>query len=132
MRTFLARENPEGLTPQTARGCVGTNLALPGVGSLMAGHAVGFVQAALAIIGFALTLLFGAKFIVWFLANRSTINDPHADPMETLGSMWRAIRWSLLGIGLFAVAWLWALVTNVAILRQARGTDDTTMPPKRR
>ena len=130
MKISLALGNREGLSPQTARGCVATNLALPGFGSLIAGRAVGYAQAAFTVVGFGLTLFFGLKFIVWYLANWATINGPQADPMETLTSIWRAVRWALLGIGLFAIAWLWALATNAAILRQARKTGEAAKPPK--
>jgi hypothetical protein len=96
----------------------------------MAGRAVGYSQAALTAAGFLLTLFFGLKFIVWYLANWSSINGPQADPLETLSSVWREVRWALLGIGLFAIAWLWAMGTNASILRQARCADEKAKPPK--
>jgi hypothetical protein len=109
---------------------VGTNLALPGFGSLMAGRAVGYAQAALTVVGFGLTLFFGLKFIVWYTANWSSINSPQANPLETMSSVLREVRWALLGIGLFAIAWVWALGTNAGILRQAQRTGEKVKPPK--
>jgi hypothetical protein len=130
MKISLALGNREELSRQTAHGCVGTNLALPGFGSLMAGRAVGYAQAALTVIGFVLTMAFGLKFIVWYLGNWSSIHSPQADPFVTLSSVLREVRWAVLGIGLFAVAWLWALGTNAGILRQVRHAEEKARPPK--
>jgi len=74
--------------------------------------------------------MFGLKFIVWYLSNWSSLHGPQADPLETMSSVLREVRWALLGMGLFAIAWLWALGTNAAILRQARRTDETAKPPR--
>lgn len=130
MKISLALGNREGLSRQTARGCVATNLSLPGFGSLLAGHPVGYAQAALTVVGFGLTLLFGAKAIIWFLTHWSTIYGPEADPVDTMSGVWWETRWAWLGMALFAVAWLWSLTTNAAILRTARTEDDASKPPK--
>ena len=128
MKISLALGKREGLSRQTARGCVGTNLALPGFGSLMAGRAVGYAQVVLTAAGFGLTMLFGLKFIAWYLPHWSAINE--ADPVETLSRVWQEVRWALLGIALFVVSCLWSLVTNAAILRSARRDDDAGKPPR--
>jgi len=130
MKISLALGKGEGLSRQTARGCVGTNLALPGFGSLMAGRVVGYAQAALTIPGFVMTMVFGVKFMVWFLANSAEIYGADADPVEVWTELWQQLRWALLGMGLFAVAWLWAQTTNAAILRQASKTEERAKPPK--
>ena len=130
MKISLVLGNREALSRQTARGCVATNLAMPGFGSLMAGRAEGYAQVVLTLVGFGLTVLFGLKFIAWYLPHWSAINDPQADPVETLSRVWQAVRWALLGIALFVVAWLWSLVTNAAILRSAQRDDDAGKPPK--
>jgi len=130
MKISLALGKREGLTRQTARGCAGTNLALPGFGSLLAGRAEGYAQAALTLAGFAVTVLFGTRFIVWYLTHWSAINDSGADPIETLLTLWRNVRWALAGIGLFAVAWFWGLATNAAILRDARRAEERAKPPR--
>jgi len=130
MKISLALGNRDALTPQTARGCAGTNLALPGFGSLMAGRAVGYPQAVLTLVAFVLTLLFGVKFIVWGLKNWSALQDPLADPVETWLALWRGARWALLGIAMFAANWLWALATNIKILRAAASNERAAKPPK--
>ena len=114
---------------QTARGFAGTNLALPGFGSLMAKRRVGWPQAALTVVGFALTMIFGVRFVIWFFQNTEALHGLQADPLDTLTNLWQAVRWALLGIGLFTVSWLWALTTNAAILRSARPADSPEKPP---
>ena len=74
MKTSSANASPDAPSLQTARGCVGTNLALPGFGSLMAKRRVGWPQAVLTVSGFALTTIFGVHFIVWFFRN-TDLND---------------------------------------------------------
>ncbi len=130
MKISLVLGNREGLSRQTARGCVATNMALPGFGSLMAGHPVGYAQAALTVVGFGLTLVFGSKAIIWFFTNWSMIYGPEPDPVETMTGIWRETRWAWAGIAMFAFAWLWSLTTNAAILRTARSDNDASKPPK--
>ncbi|MCU0785078.1 MAG: hypothetical protein MUF81_13725 [Verrucomicrobia bacterium] len=130
MKISLALGNREALSPQTARGCVATNLALPGFGSLMAGRAIGYAQAVFTVVAFALTVVFGVKFILWGLMNWSKIHDPQADPVETMVAFWHGARWALLGMALFAVSWLWALATNASILRAAPKNEEAGKPPK--
>jgi hypothetical protein len=107
-----------------ARACLATNLALPGVGTLMAGRWIGLVQALVTATAFALTLVGGLKFFLWYAAHRAQFSDPFSDPMENLRALWRAARWPLLGMGLFALNWLWALASSLAILRAARSPGD--------
>jgi hypothetical protein len=96
----------------------------------MAGRAVGYVQAAITLAGFGLTLLLGVKFIVWAVINWPRLYGPEADPWETLLSIWLNLRGALLGITLFIVSWLWALATSFMILRAAPKNEDATLPPK--
>jgi len=130
MKISLTLGNRNTLTPQTARGCAGTNLALPGFGSIMAGRAVGYPQAVITVIAFALTVVFGVKFMVWGVKNWAFLHDPEADPVETWTALWRQGRWAFLGCSLFAVDWLWALTTNFSILRVARKNETGAKPPK--
>jgi hypothetical protein len=130
MRISLALGNRDALDRQTARACAATNLGLPGFGSLMAGRAVGYAQAALTVAGFALTLICGLQFIMWFFANWSKINDPQADGFEMLRALWLAVRWTLLGMALFGVSWLWALATSFMVLRAAPKNEGAALPPK--
>jgi hypothetical protein len=89
----------------------------------MAGRAIGYVQAVLTVAGFVMTLAFGLKFILWYLSHWSSLYGSQADPLETLTRVWRQLRWTLVGMGLFGLAWLWALVSSLGILRQARQVE---------
>lgn len=108
---------------------VATNLALPGFGSLMAKRAAGWPQAALTVVGFGLTTIFGVRFMIWFFQNTDLLYGRESDPVESMMALWRAVRWALLGIGLFAVSWLWSLATNAEILRSSKRDDERAKPP---
>lgn len=98
----------------------------------MAGRLVGYVQITLTIIGFVMGLLFGLRFIVWSLVNWSKYHDPNIDPFIAMRDLWLAARWPLFGIGLFAVSWLWSLITSLSLVHQAKrsGQDKPGQPPK--
>ena len=130
MKVSLALGPRRPLSRQTAWGCLTTNIAMPGFGSLVAGHASGYAQAALAVGGMIVSLVFGARFIVWYLANWARFHSPDADPSDALSEMWQYLKWPLLGFGLFAVGWLWALATSFLIVRSAGRTESATVPPR--
>lgn len=129
MKISLALGPRRTLSPQTAWGCLTTNLAVPGFGSLLAGRPIGYLQAILGLLGLAVTLGFGIRFCWWFFENWSRMQDPAADPVVVLAELWRTVRWPLLGIGLFAVSWLWALGTSWTIVREARRAQAESRPP---
>jgi uncharacterized protein involved in response to NO len=105
------------------------NLTLPGFGTLMGGRASGYPQVALQGIAFLITMAFGGKFLLWTVKNWSQITNPDSDPFTRLNELWLASRWVLLGIAVFAVAWVWSLASSLAIFRAA--TKDTpTLPPR--
>ena len=130
MKISLALAQRQPLSRQTAWGCLTTNLALPGFGSLAAGRRAGYLQVALTITGMALTMIFGVRFVIWTLTNWSRLQDPMAEQFNTLGQMWLAVRWALLGIGIFGLGWLWALATSFAIVHSASQTGPSTTPPR--
>jgi hypothetical protein len=129
MKISLALGPRQPLSRQTAWGFLTTNLALPGFGSLAAGRKSGYFQATLTIVGMAFTMIFGIRFIIWSLSNWSRLHDPASDQFAALGEMWQGVRWALLGIGIFAIGWVWALATSLAILSSAtRGQP--SVPPR--
>ena len=130
MKISLALGRRQPLSRQTAWGCFTTNLALPGFGSLVAGHPVGYGQAVLAVGGMVLTAVFGLRFIYWNLSNWARLHDPQADPLAVLGEMWLAVRWAVLGLVLFAVGLLWALTTSMQILHEAKRKEQSSVPPR--
>jgi hypothetical protein len=130
MKISLALGPRRPLSRQTAWGCLTTNLALPGFGSLMAGRVSGYPQAVLGLGGMALSVLFGVRFFLWSLSNWSRLHAPESDPVAALGEMWLALRWALLGLALFLAGLLWALATSSGILRQAKAAEAREAPPK--
>ena len=130
MKISLALGKRQPLSRQTAWGCFTTNLALPGFGSLVAGHATGYPQALLGVGGLMLTLIFGARFLGWYVANWSRLQGPQNDPIAALAEVLRAVRWPALGIAVFAVGWLWALTTSWQILRSAKQAESENAPPR--
>ena len=129
MKISLALGPRQPLSRQTAWGCFTTNLALPGFGSLTAGRKVGYFQAALTIIGMGFTMIFGIRFILWSLSNWGRLHDPQSDQIAALGEMWLHVRWALVGIGIFALGWLWALTTSMSILGNATPSQPS-LPPR--
>jgi hypothetical protein len=106
-------------------------LALPGFGSLVAGRRVGYPQAILGLAGLALTMVCGTRFIWWSLSNWSRLHDARADQFDSMIETFRAARWSLLGILVFALGWLWALATSLSILNQAKkAAPPSPLPPR--
>lgn len=100
--------------------CCSTNFVYPGSGSLLAGRKIGYAQALLSGIGFLMTLWFGGKFLVWGVRHWAELIAPGDDPVGFLLDLWFASRWALLGMVCFGVSWLWALITSLSVLRQAR------------
>ncbi len=126
MKIFSGPKSPDGAQRQTAQGWLATNLVMPGAGSLAGGRKVGLLQLVLCLAGFALTLVFGVRFIYWSLAHWSEYHGANADidPFKPLRDLWQQARWPLLGIALFALSWLWALATSRSLL-----VDSKPKPP---
>jgi hypothetical protein len=124
MKTFSARANSKSSAREIARGCFSTNLAIPGLGSVVGGRKIGYLQMVICFTGQSITLIFGGRFIYWALAHWSEIYHPNiADPLSGLREIWPRFRMPLLGIFLFAVAWLWALRTSYLLLGEAKMKD---------
>lgn len=103
---------------------------MPGFGSLVAGFFSGYFQAALSLGGMAVTMIFGVRFIYWYLNNLSRLRDLNGDPVDMITALWAAVKLPLLGIALFAFGWLWALSTSLYIIRTAHENPSGTVPPK--
>jgi hypothetical protein len=129
MKISLALGQRQTLSRQTAWGCLTTNLAMPGFGSLAAGRLSGYPQVALTVGGMALTMLFGIPFITWFIAHRSQFYGGD-DPYQNLQEMWLRLRWAALGIALFAISLVWALATSWEILQAAKQAERPSDPPR--
>ena len=123
MKISLVLGPRRALSRQTAWGCLMSNLALPGLGSLMAGRVSGYPQLLFAVAGMVFTVTSGTRFVFWYVANWSQLQNPDADPFTTLGELWKELRWPVLGMGIFCAALLWALITSLTILREARARE---------
>jgi hypothetical protein len=120
MKIFSAPANPDASAQEIARGCLTANLMVPGMGSLAGGKKVGWLQLILCFTGQTISLIFGVRLIYWSLAHWSEFYGPTADPVEAFPHLWLQARWPLLGIVLFAIAWLWALMISYRLLAEAK------------
>jgi hypothetical protein len=102
------------LTPARARNCLLLNqCATPGLGSLMARRFfAGTGQLLLAVIGFGL-------FCAWFFVVLRQFYSLIDSDVEPQLHPWLA----LCGVGIFVVAWLWALGTSLNLLREAKRSE---------
>lgn len=85
----------------------------------------GIGQLLLAVTGFTLVVAWFIKVLIQFYS----LMDINSDVQP------RSVVWlGLTGFGVFAVAWLWALVTSLGILREGRRNAaaefDQPIPPK--
>jgi len=97
---------------QTAWSWLLTNLlVLPGMGSVMGGRKVGYLQAAMAISGMILSLVFAVSLVrEWWVLGELPALDR---------------RWLVHGLGgitLFGLGWIWGLATGLSLLREAEKT----------
>lgn len=120
MKISLALGPRGPISRQMAWGCFTTNLATPGLGSVIAGRIVGYFQAGLMLIGFTTTAIFGVRFIVWYLANWNRLLGTQDDPFGAFAEIWLRLRLALLGLGIFLIAWLWALMTSMQIIQSVK------------
>ena len=105
-----ARRPPKRLDLASARACLVTNLAvLPGLGSLLAGRRVGFLQSLLGLTGIALSLF-------WFCAFIKTWHESRRLPLD--GGP--CFVWGKWGVALWFFAGIWSIITSAKILREAR------------
>jgi hypothetical protein len=124
---------PQGhVDRERARACLIANAALPGSGSLMAGQAMGYVQLVLGLLGLLLTLVHAVPFLIWFLSSWAELQNPETDPQAILIELWRQVRWSLLGMVLFGVAWLWSVLAGLFLVSRSRSAAASSGPPRLR
>jgi hypothetical protein len=121
----MAAAASKDLSRSRAWTCVLINqCATPGLGSYFARRkAVGAGQMVLAVAGCTLILVWMTQFfydVVRYQLGESTPPNPHE-------WMW---RW---GVALFGASWIWALVTSISLLQEAKRSDRchlTNIPPR--
>lgn len=118
MKTSSAHAGPTPIDKPTAWACAVTNAAtVPGLGTIAGGRKVGYVQAAFALLGFALSLvgLLG-HLRVWY------------DTGEMPEGFTRGLVVAVVGLMLFGLAWLWALASSIQLHREATRPPPTPKP----
>lgn len=94
-------------------------LATPGLGSWMAGRrAAGSGQLALAVVGFILVIAWLAELFLQTAAEVLEDTPP-------ISHTWLGVT----GVLVFLAAWLWALVTSLDLIRQAKTNTPCGPPP---
>jgi hypothetical protein len=114
------REARKPLTMLRACSCLLMNqFVTPGFGSLMAGRILeGILQLTIALIGFGL-------FIGWFLEVMFVLYSQIGDsPVNSLPYPWLG----KVALIIFAIAWLFAWVTSISVVLEARRRE-TNKPP---
>ena len=120
MKLSLALGPRRPLDRATAWGCLTTNVAIPGCGSLVAGRASGYGQFLVAMVGMGMTLYFGLNFIIWYVSNWARTQQMQPDAAANFHELWLRLRWFLLGVGIFGAGWLWAVGSSLLILLEAQ------------
>ena len=124
----MAEQPPRIITRKRAVVCLGMNaLAFPGLGTIMAGGAIGYVQVALMTLG---SFMFGG-FMMWYLVSSvAALNRfMFTGVQEDLTGKYRPWLWVLwLGLGLSVLAWAWSVVSSLIVLKRASAVVEA--PPR--
>ena len=106
-KIFLGFKQPKPLNHSTAWGCLISNLlVLPGLGTLVAGKKSGIFQAVLALVGVLLSMVWAVSFVKIWWSTRLLPWDGGPD-----------LRMGIIGVFLFLISWVWALMSSISILR---------------
>ncbi len=122
MKIFSALQLRRPLNRSELLSCALINLfATPGLGSVVARRFIaGTGQLILACAGFAL-------FVGWFIQKMRLFYGQIMGTDLPLDAGARLLRW---GLAIFAVAWVWSLVTSIQIIRNAPKEFLPPLPPK--
>lgn len=108
--------------------CLGMNaLAFPGLGTIMAGRAIGYVQVALMTLGFFMF----AGFMFWYLVSsvealKRSMGTGAPEDLTIHYQPWLWVLW--LGLGLSTFAWGWSVLSSLIVLKQASTVGEA--PPR--
>jgi len=111
MKPSSPEANSKAKSKTRARNCTVLNLlGTPGLGSLVAGRIVeGIGQLAIAIVGFGLFTVWIIKIFAQFYGQID--GNVEVKPVGWIG---------LAGCLIFAVAWVWSLMTSLSVNREER------------
>src|SRR3954470_3382853 len=108
------KPKPKLLSRSKAWTCVIINqLAFPGMGTVIAGRRSGYVQGAVMLAGFFLTM----GFMVSYFANLFSFIAHSEGSRPDFLELCRPYAWAgLSGLALCLIAWCWAMVSSLVIL----------------
>jgi hypothetical protein len=107
---------PKLLTRAQAWQLLLANVAMPGSGSLMAGRRVGYFQIVLAVIAMAISTVETIRTGLWYIHNYDRLNSS-SDPFGVLIELGKHLIGPVVGLGIFVLAILWAVVTSLLIIK---------------
>ncbi len=88
--------------------------AFPGLGTILSGRRIGYVQAAIMLAGFFLTMAFMLYYLTCATRFATTATWTEAE----FTSKYKPYLWALYwGIGCCIVAWIWSLFSSLQILK---------------
>ena len=95
--------------------CVAINqAAFPGLGTILSGRRIGYVQATIMLIGFFLTMAFMLYYLTCAARYATTATWTEAE----FSSKYKPYLWALYwGIGSCVIAWIWSFASSLQILR---------------
>ena len=136
MKISLALGPRRILDRPTAWACVLANQGtLPGAGTLASGRRAGYAQAALALAGFGPMLLLSLRVLIAAyhfqqisgeFSSFEEMFDEVSIRLRHLPQTWGLYFWiGVPGSSLFALGWLWALVSSLAILTESYAVPRT-------
>ena len=122
MKIFSALQLRRPLNRNELWSCALINqFATPGLGSVVARHFIaGTGQLILAFVGFAL-------FIGWFVQKMRLFYGQIAGTDLPVDAGSRLLVW---GLAIFAISWIWSLITSIQMIRSAPEDVIPPLPPK--
>ena len=101
-------------------------LAFPGLGTILAGRKIGWIQAVTMVTGFLLTI----GFMAWYLTCAFRYLQGTLSTEEQFHHQYEPYAWVLKsGIALCLVAWFWSLVSSLSLLSEASANAVAHPPP---
>ena len=128
MRISFALGQRKPLDQATAWGCLTTNHAIPGGGSLVAGRVSGYFQLLLAATGLVLTAVHGLNFIFWYVNDWAQLQQTQPDTAANFQELWSRLRPAAIGLGVFLAGLFWAVASSVGILLESKKARSSAPP----
>lgn len=121
MRMFSNPESPKRLERPAAWACLLSNvLVLPGLGTVTAGYRIsGIIQICMSLVGMGITIGWFAWFFMEYYKTR-----------EMEEALQVRLWLGCIGVGLFMLAWTWALATSLHIIMQVYSSEKKETPPR--